>query len=182
MFPKIEDYNWHVDVNFSFTPHVGMKPVFRKDCGHGLWCVLICPLAIWTSSNSELVLEDKVFLFMLCVHTCFFIYRIIIKNNYNFQFWKQIVKFHLFSRKYSQQIFFSRLIAKSTPIPPKLSPKSLEEARRMRQFQRVIPSTLKSVKEEIKEEAILSYRVPKRYQLLFRIQTFNFVFSNIETN
>ena len=85
-------------------------------------------------------------------------------QTYARQSWKQKLKYHFFERQSSKIIRLTRIASKNTPIPARLSATTLEEARRMRQFQKINPSTnLKFVNEPETEEAqtLLSFK-PKR--------------------
>ena len=65
-----------------------MKSVFREDSGHGLWCIILVPFCTFLSSSSLKPLEeefllpdDKILLFMLIIHSCIFVYRVLVTSH-----------------------------------------------------------------------------------------------------
>ena len=127
-----------------------MKPVFREESGHGLWCIILVPLCTFLSREpSEVLLPDKILILMLIIHSCIFVYRVLLSHHSRFDticYWKAFL-YHLFERSNSKVVRQLKADSK-IQISPKLSPSNLEEARRMRQFQKVAPSNLKLMEGE----------------------------------
>ena len=143
-----------------------MTTNLKKEGGnHGLWCVFLVPIAVWSHTTSP----DLSLFLLLATITLIPLSAIynVSKNSQTYvrQSWKQKLKYHFFERQSSKIIRLTRIASKNTPIPARLSATTLEEARRMRQFQKINPSTnLKFVNEPETEEAqtLLSFK-PKRY-------------------
>ena len=139
-----------------------MTTTFKKEGGHGLWCVFLVPIAVWSHTMNP---DLSLFLLLTSI-TLIPLFAIcnIANKDYTLQLWKQKLKYHFFERQSSKVIRMTRIASKNTKIPAKLSATTLEEARRMRQFQKVNPSTnLKFVNEPDTEETqtLLSFK-PKR--------------------
>ena len=139
-----------------------MTTTLKKEGGnHGLWCVFLVPIAVWSHTTNPdlglgLLLATMTLIPLLAVYK-------IAKNNqtYSCPSWKQKLKYHFFERQSSKIIRLTRIASKNTPIPARLSATTLEEARRMRQFQKVNPATnLKFINEHDTEETqtLLSFK------------------------
>ena len=139
--------------------------MLKKEGGHhGLWCIFLVPIAFWSHTTNP---DLSIFLLLATMTLIPLLakYNITKKGqSYSRQSWKQKLKYHFFERQSSKIIRLTRIASKNTPIPARLSAATLEEARRMQQFQKVNPSTnLKFVNEPDTEETqtLLSFK-PKR--------------------
>ena len=149
-----------------------MKPVFREESGHGLWCIILVPFCTFLSrKSSEVLLNDKILILMLILHSCIFVYRVLVLSHSStrldsatMRYWKECL-YHLFERSNSKVVRQLKAASK-IQIPPKLSPSNLEEARRMRQFQKVAPSNLKLMEGEDDRTCDTILFRQKRYLLL----------------
>ena len=133
-----------------------MTPVFKQGSSHGLWVCVLLPINLWLAHFQTHVVLFNLATLMISLNLA---YKVLLLNNSSS--WKKWILqgliSDLFERECSKVVRMTREISKRTQVPPKLIPETLEEARRMREFQLLAPASLKSVKDGEEKPSKLSY-------------------------